>query len=90
MRSLPVRNLQRLRARALTPIWVAALAFSCVPGAAQERPTRILYFTHSAGYRHDVIPVSREILKRIGETAPPFEVMASEDVSVFTYAASAR
>jgi len=24
--------------------------------SAQDRPARILYFTHSAGYRHDVIP----------------------------------
>jgi type 1 glutamine amidotransferase len=59
-------------------------ALLCAPASAQERPVRVLYFTHSAGYRHDVIPASREILKRIGERAPPFEVSASEDVSVFT------
>lgn len=53
-------------------------------GGAQERPARILYFTHSAGYRHEVIPVSREILKQLGETAPRFEVTTSEDVAVFT------
>src|SRR5882672_11599796 len=51
---------------------------------AQDRPARILYFTHSAGYRHEVIPASREILKQIGEMSPRFEVAASEDVSVFT------
>src|SRR5262245_16817044 len=51
---------------------------------AQERPARILYFTHSAGYRHEVIPASREILKQIGEISPQFEVAATEDVSVFT------
>src|SRR5882672_6466835 len=51
---------------------------------AQDRPARILYFTHSAGYRHEVIPASREILKQIGEMSPRFEVTASEDVAVFT------
>ena len=49
---------------------------------AQNRPARILYFTHSAGYRHEVIPASREILKQIGEMSPRFEVATSEDVSV--------
>jgi len=30
-------------------------------GARAERPLeRILYFTHSAGYRHDVIPLSKQ------------------------------
>jgi uncharacterized protein len=49
-----------------------------------EQPHGLLYFTHSAGYRHEVIPLSQDILKAIGETAPRFEVTASEDVSVFT------
>ena len=39
------------------------------PTSAQDRPARILYFTHSAGYRHDVIPTSRDILQQIGATA---------------------
>ena len=81
MRSLPMWKLPQIVARTLT--LAAALAL-CVPACAQDRPARILYFTHAAGYRHEVIPASREILKAIGETTPPFEVMASEDVSVFT------
>jgi type 1 glutamine amidotransferase len=48
-----------------------------------EEPVRILYFTHSAGYRHKVLSVSLDILQRIGATAG-FEVTASEDVAVFT------
>ena len=51
--------------------------------SAQDRPARILYFTHSAGYRHDVIPASHDFLQRIGATAG-FEITASEDVTVFT------
>ncbi len=67
---------------ALIATFVALLPLAS--GRAQDRPARILYFTHSAGYRHEVIPASREILKRIGEMSPRFEVATSEDVSVFT------
>ena len=51
--------------------------------SAQDRPARILYFTHSAGYRHDVISTSRDVLQRIGATAD-FQITMSEDVAVFT------
>ena len=44
---------------------------------AQDRPARILYFTHSAGYRHDVISASQDVLQRIGVMAgfsnPPID-----------------
>src|SRR5258705_1389418 len=32
---------------------------------AEQRLNRLLYFTHSAGYRHEVIPLSQEILKQL-------------------------
>ena len=70
------RNLARLSA-ALT----ATLAGRPTRGAAA--PARILYFTLSAGYRHEVIPATREIMTKIGETAG-FDIAFSEDVSVFT------
>jgi type 1 glutamine amidotransferase len=51
-------------------------------GARAERPLeRILYFTYSAGYRHDVIPLSREILTRLGRNSGVFDVTATEDTS---------
>jgi uncharacterized protein len=58
-------------------------ALAAWPSHAQDRPGRILYFTHSAGYRHEVIPASREILNKIGAAAG-FEVTSSEDVAAFT------
>jgi hypothetical protein len=64
-------------------VYATALAIATASSRAEERPG-LLYFTHSAGYRHDVIPVSQGILKEIGATAPGFEVTASEDVSIFT------
>jgi uncharacterized protein len=59
-------------------------AFAAGPGHAQGRPARMLYFTHSAGYHHEVIPVSRDILQKLGATSPRFELIATEDVAVFT------
>ncbi len=54
------------------------------PIRAQDHAARVLYFTHSAGYRHEVIPAYRQILKQIGYTSPRFEVVTSEDVAVFS------
>lgn len=54
-------------------------------GARAERPPeRVLYFTYSAGYRHDVIPLSEAILARLGKDSGAFEVIATEDVSEFS------
>jgi uncharacterized protein len=69
---------------ALALMFATLLPLTYASARAQDRPARVLYFTHSAGYRHEVIPASREILKQIGETAPQFEVTATEDVAAFT------
>jgi len=51
----------------------------------QRRPLeRILYFTYSAGYRHDVIPLSKAILTQLGSNSGFFEVTATEDTSEFS------
>src|SRR5260370_36280574 len=53
--------------------------------ARAERPLeRILYFTYSAGYRHDVIPLSKAILTQLGSNSGVFEVTATEDTSEFS------
>jgi type 1 glutamine amidotransferase len=64
-------------------VWATALAISGAPSHAEER-ARLLYFTHSAGFRHNVVPASQDILKKIGATAPGFDITATEDVSVFS------
>ncbi|MCA1412679.1 ThuA domain-containing protein [Bradyrhizobium sp. NBAIM20] len=54
-------------------------------GARAERPPeRVLYFTYSAGYRHDVIPLSEAILTQLGRNSGAFEVIATEDLSEFS------
>ena len=82
MRSLSIGKLAPLVALVVT--FAVTFALTCAPARAEDHPDRILYFTHSAGYRHEVIPVSREILKQLGESSPRFEITASEDVAVFT------
>jgi type 1 glutamine amidotransferase len=51
---------------------------------AGRPPKRILYFTYSAGYRHEVIPLSRTILAQLGRNSGAFDVTATEDTSEFS------
>jgi type 1 glutamine amidotransferase len=51
---------------------------------AELAPERILYFTYSAGYRHDVIPLSRAVLTELGSNSGAFELIATEDMSEFS------
>jgi uncharacterized protein len=57
---------------------------------AQPRPNRLLYLTHSAGYRHEAIPLSRTILSRLGQNSGLFDVTATEDVSELSTESLAR
>ncbi len=51
---------------------------------AERQLERILFFTGSAGYRHDVIPLSKVILTQLGRNSGVFEVTATEDTSEFS------
>ena len=54
-------------------------------GARADRPLeRVLYFTYSAGYRHEVVPLSKAILTQLGEDSGIFEVITAEDTSEFS------
>ena len=48
------------------------------------RAERVLYFTYSAGYRHDVIPLSGAILTQLGMASGAFQVTVTEDLSEFS------
>src|SRR5262245_59795811 len=45
---------------------------------------QVLYLTHSAGFKHEVLPLSERILKRIGEQSGAFEVSATQDCSAIS------
>ena len=54
-------------------------------GARTEHPTeRVLYFTYSAGYRHDVIPAFRGNFDTAWKEFRAFEVTPTEDTSEFS------
>jgi type 1 glutamine amidotransferase len=48
-----------------------------------NKTTRILYITHSAGFKHQVLPVSEQIFKDIGRRAG-VDVTATQDLSLIT------
>jgi uncharacterized protein len=82
-------RLVRRRERIVTRREFIALVSSAAAirplGARAERlPERVLYFTHSAGCRHDVIPLSEAILTKLGRNSGAFEVIATEDMSEFS------
>lgn len=45
---------------------------------------KVLYLTHSAGFKHDVLPLSEQILKQIGERSDAFDVTATQDCSALS------
>lgn len=65
--------------QACSIIVMAGLLLACV---AQAQPKRVLYVTHSAGFRHGSIPVSVEALRAGGRV----EIVATEDVGMLNAA----
>jgi type 1 glutamine amidotransferase len=62
----------------------AAVAAWPIAVRADRAVDHVLYFTLSAGYRHQVIPLSQEILEQLGRDSGAFDVTPTEDTSVFT------
>jgi uncharacterized protein (TIGR03437 family) len=59
----------------------------CVLAAAlAAQPKRILYVTHSAGFRHDSLPVSAEVMRSVAAATGKLEVAATDDVSLLNAA----
>ena len=73
-----------MRRREFIALLGSAAAVGPLGARAERSPDRILYFTHSAGYRHDVIPLSKAVLTRLGSDSSVFEVTATEDTSEFS------
>jgi len=54
--------------------------------AAATKKGHLLYLTLSAGFKHDVIPYSTEVVAQIGEKSGAFETTVTPDLSPFTAA----
>ncbi|MBX3357518.1 MAG: DUF1080 domain-containing protein [Phycisphaeraceae bacterium] len=54
------------------------------PAGRQSTPLRVFYCTHSAGYRHEVLPETRQILNDLGRRLDWLSVTVSDDVRDLT------
>ena len=45
------------------------------------QPKRVLYITHSAGYRHDCLPLSQQVMADVAAHTGKLEVTATEDLN---------
>ncbi len=81
---LPVFAVVVVHAARLAIAAALCVALAASPSHAQRVPARILYVTHSAGYRHDVIATSVAVLEQLGERSAAFRITATEDVSALT------
>ena len=68
-------------------LFAACAAPSTVAPGGQGPPApvhHILYLTQSAGFRHDVLPLSAQILRDLGRQSGAFDVTATDDSSLIT------
>jgi type 1 glutamine amidotransferase len=64
---------------ALATSWALSTRHIAAPASK-----KLLYVTMAAGYKHDSLPVSREVVKQIGEKSGLFESTDMNDVSDLT------
>ncbi|WP_245473718.1 ThuA domain-containing protein [Bradyrhizobium zhanjiangense] len=62
----------------------STLAIRRANAHAERSAEKVLYFTYSAGYRHEVIPLSSATLMQLGRNSGAFEVIATDDTSEFS------
>ena len=58
-----------------------SLGYSTNNTAVLRAKPNILYLTHPAGFTHDVLPLSRQILTELGERTGAFVITATDDCS---------
>jgi hypothetical protein len=70
-----------MRIRSIALLTIALMAASTF-AAIKAQPTnkKVLYITYSAGFRHDVIPLSMELLPQMGKKNG-FDVVATKDLA---------
>ena len=74
------RRRHELSMRKLGLLFLLALSCAGLTARAQAPNKKVLYLTYSAGYRHDVIPLSMQLLPEIGKKNG-FDVVATKDLA---------
>ncbi len=60
------------------------LGLLLLSASAPAAVKRVLYVTHSAGFRHDSIPFSQQVLAQVASRSGSLEVVSTEDLSQLT------
>ncbi len=63
---------------------MAALFFAPQLKARPRQKAHLLFFTLSAGFKHESVPTAVQVITQIGEKSGLWETTESQDVSVFT------
>ncbi len=65
---------------------LVGLACGSVAGPVEPQPPkRLLYLTHTAGFRHDVLPLSHQVVRRLADASRgTFELTVTEDCSAIS------
>ena len=59
-------------------------ALLLLAAALDAAPRRVLYVTHTAGYRHDSIAVSQQALQAVAARTGALEIVATEDLTLIS------
>ncbi len=60
------------------------LLLGCLALPLLPATKRILYVTHSAGFRHDTLPLSARVMEQVAQETGKLEVISTEDLSWIT------
>jgi uncharacterized protein (TIGR03437 family) len=61
-----------------------AFALLLTASALNAQPKRVLYLTHSAGFRHDSIDVSKRVLRDIAAGSGKLDIVSTEELSAIS------
>jgi uncharacterized protein len=65
----------------------AVVALATLAGGLAAQPSkRLLYLTHTAGFRHDVLPLSHQVVRQLADSSGAFQVTVTEDCSTISEA----
>ncbi len=71
--------------RKCTILFLLLITMAAETGLARgNKKGKLLYLTLSAGFKHGSVPLSRDIVKEIGDKSGAFETTLAEDVTPFT------